>query len=216
MKTCSVAELESLFTWERVPYDIYELLKINNEIVAKRYEKCFSEHIRLTSQFFKYFKPANFKATLCPFNGFLTIDVNGRHFEGFVELTNVLEVSEHEMIIHIETPAVRNQTKSNKVEKVIRRDWDMLENLATVYSKPLPTYKDLSEVTDSIVSNGRYDPLELLGALYLSDDPSERSAFMQDNKEAVISRVLNSTSCVAPLRRIDVHVIEFSAEFIRI
>ena len=216
MKTCSVAKLESLFTWEHVPYDIYEVLKINNEIVAKRYEKCFSEHIRLTSQFFKYFKPVNFEATLCPFNSFLTIDVNGRHFEGFVELTNVMEISENEMVIHIETPAVRNKTKSNKVEKVIRRDWDMLENLATVYSKPLPTYKYLSKVIDSIVSNGRYDPLELLGALYLSDDPSERSAFMQDNKEAIIRKVLNSDSCVAPLRRIDVYNIEFSAEFMRI
>lgn len=216
MKTYSVAELETLFTWEHVPYDVYEVLKVNNEVVAKRYEKCFSEHIQLTSQFFKYFKPANFKSTLCPFNSFLTLDVNGTHFEGFVELTNVIGVSEHEMVIHIETPAVRNKTKSNKVEKILRRDWDMLENLATVYSKPLPTYKDLSEVVDSIVSNGRYDPLELLGALYLSDDPSERSAFMQDNKEAVIAKVLNSTSCVAPLRRIDVYDIEFSAEFIRI
>lgn len=216
MKTCSVAELESLFTWEHVPYDIHEVLKINNEIIAKRYEKRFSEHIRLTSQFFKYFKPANFKATLCPFSSFLTVDVNGRHFEGFVDLTNVMEVSEHEIILHIVIPSGRNKTKSNKVEKVIRRDWDMLENLATVYSKPLPTYKDLSEVINSIVSNGRYDPLELLGALYLSDDPSERSAFMQDNKEAIIRKALNSTPCVAPLRRIDVHVIEFSAEFIRI
>lgn len=216
MKTYSVAELESLFTWERVPYDIYEVLKINNEVVARRYEKCFSEHIRLTSQFFKYFKPANFKAALCPFNSFLTIDVNGSHFEGFVELINVMGVSEHEMVIRIGTPAVRNKTKSNKVEKVIRRDWDMLENLATVYSKLLPTYKALSEVTDSIISNGRYDPLELLGALYLSDDPSERSAFMQDNKEAIIRKVLNSTPCVAPLRRIGVYNIEFSAEFMRV
>ena len=142
---------------------------------------------------------------------------NGRHFEGFVEITNsVMGVSEYEMVIHIETPAVRNKTKSNKLEKVIRRDWDMLENLATVYSKPLPTYKDLSEVTDSIISNGRYDPLELLGALYLSGDPSERSAFMQDNKEAIIRKVLNSTPCVAPLRRINVYDIEFSAEFMRI
>ena len=142
---------------------------------------------------------------------------NGRHFEGFVEITNsVMGVSEYEMVIHIETPAVRNKTKSNKLEKVIRRDRDMLENLATVYSKPLPTYKDLSEVTDSIISNGRYDPLELLGALYLSGDPSERSAFMQDNKEAIIRKVLNSTPCVAPLRRINVYDIEFSAEFMRI
>lgn len=184
----NVNDLFTEFEWKKSSSWVEDRLYIGDDLVAlcKNPEIESNRAVSVALHFFKYFTPTNISMEMCLINELLTVEHGDFKFYGLT-LSEILWLTPSNT--QICTLFEFHKTKTfHAVDAIVRKHWEMLENLAAIYTKPLPS--GIPFHVAQMIKGKEYNPLDVLGFLGLGDDPTERLGFMQTNKEALILKMV--------------------------
>lgn len=207
----NVNDLFTEFEWKKSSSWLEDRLYIGDDLVAlcKNPEIESNRAVSVVPHFFKHFTPTNISMEMCLINKLLKVEHDDFKFYGHT-LSNVMWLTFDYTQICTFFEFHKTET-FHAVDAIVREHWEMLENLAAIYTKPLPS--GIPFHVAQMIKGKEYNPLDVLGFLGLGDDPSERSAFMQDNKEALILKMVLCDSGTMDKTFTDIKLILTPLEF---
>ena len=183
-----VNDLFTEFEWKKSSSWLEDRLYIGDDLVAlcKYPERESNRAVSVAPHFFKYFTPTNISIEMCLINKLLKVEHDDFKFYGDT-LSEVMVLKDNSTLICTFCEFHKTET-FHAVDAIVREHWEMLENLAAMYTRPLPS--GIPFHVTQMIKGKEYNPLDVLGFLGLGDDPTERIGFMQTNKEALILKMV--------------------------
>lgn len=203
----NVNDLFTKFEWKKSSSWIEDRLFIGGDLIALC--KDSRKMVAVTPYFFKYFTPTNIDIKMCLVNNLVEVKHGTLDFYGDT-LTNVMWITPD--YTEVCTFYAFHKTKAfYAVDAIVREYWELLENLAAVYPKPLPSGFPFHVC--QMIKGKDYNPLDVLGFLGVGNDPVERIEFMQANKEALILKMVLCDSDTIDKTLTDTKPIQIRLEF---
>ena len=184
----NVNDLFTEFEWKKSSSWLEDRLYIGDDLVAlcKNPQRESNRAVSVAPHFFKYFTPTNISIEMCLINKLLKVEYDDFKFYGNTSLDILWMTPSYTQIC---TFLEFHKTETfHAVDAIVREHWEMLENLAAIYTRPLPS--GIPFHVAQMIKGKEYNPLDVLGFLKLGNDPTERIGFMQTNKEALILKMV--------------------------
>ena len=187
----SVSDISEKFCW-----DDFNLVA-EGDIIAKKSPVLMT----IFPKFLEYFTFVNMPMKVCGITDTLRIKVRNTIYFGYMR-PHVLLMRDDVVQLGISYVIDTDYPKYCKATLTIHHHWDMLEDIAVSYAKPIP-FSLFSPEIEKMLKGVKFDPLAILYAMELSDDPTERLEYMRANKEALVHKLVAATFNYLKHKRID-------------
>lgn len=200
----SVSDISEKFCW-----DDFNLVA-EGDIIAKK----SPVFMTIFPKFLEYFTFVNMPMKVCGITDTLRIKVRNTTYFGYMRHAYVLLMRDD--VVQLGVPYVIDisDLKYRMATRRIHRHWDMLEDIAVSYAKPIP-FSLYSLEIKKMLKGIEFDPLAILNAMEVSDDPTERLEYMRANKEALVHKLVAATFNYLKHKRID-SLIKVKPEIVQI
>lgn len=199
----SVSDISEKFCWDDCN------LIAGDDVIAKK----SPVFMTVLPEFLEYFTFVNMPLKICGITDTLRIKVHNTTYFGYMR-PHVLLMRDDVVQLGIPYVIDTDDPKYCKATRRIHRHWNMLENIAVSYAKPIP-FSLFSPEIKKMLKGIEFDPLAILDAMGLSDDPTERLEYMRANKEALVHKLVAATHNYLKYKRID-SLIKVKPEIVQI
>ena len=200
----SVSDISEKFRWDDCN------LMAGQTVLAKK----SPVFMTVLPEFLEYFTFVNMPMKVCGITDTLRIKVRNTTYFGYLRHAYILLMRDD--VVQLGVPYVIDisDLKYRMATRRVHRHWDMLEDIAVSYAKPIP-FSLFSLEIKKMLKGVEFDPLAILDAMELSDDPTERLEYMRANKEALVHKLVAATFNYLKHKRID-SLIKVKPEIIQI